>query len=612
MKFSKSAVLTVPLVLALFCLAASGVFFMNHKNIPDFLAHMPLKGAFGDDNSVAVSYMHDIGAEVKSSIISTTVQGRENTHLLARAPELIEAFEKNDPLLLQQLANRDFSNSLELDVVAFFNKEGHIVAMNTVDKLGKPISQERLDRVMNADFNGRGIISSCLINRNKKAVVEFQTHCDFTPALFDSSGLSVAFSVPVVHPGSDDRAGLISTRLNFQRILEGVNHKNLRFRGKDIFLVSDRGEYFSEEINSGKQAPPISQDVVMNLIRPLESNKTREQDIFLRQDEYYVNIFSLGIQDTMEKGNLYVLVRAPKSWVESESRRSRVLAAGFLTALGIALLFLVVMVFLGASRRRAVKLAHKMTGALRREMEERKLLESRVIQSEKMAAVGQLAGGVAHEINNPLGVILGFAQNVARRVQPGDPFEMPLRSIEREAMRCKNLVRDLLTFSASGNGKMDEIDLNAAIETALSLVSAHGKVKEVEIEKNLESDLPKILGNSTQIQQIIVNLSNNAIDAMPNGGKLAIRVQKTTLDHCKGIEIQVQDTGQGISPEIQSKIFNPFFTTKEIGKGTGLGLSLVYEIVKKHDGNISLDSELGKGTTFHVFLPQNVKERMVA
>ena len=240
---------------------------------------------------------------------------------------------------------------------------------------------------------------------------------------------------------------------------------------------------------------------------------------------------------------------------------------------------------------------------LKKEIEDRKRLENIVLQSEKMSAVGQLAAGVAHEINNPLGVILGFSQGVSRRIQPGDPLEMPLKSIEREAMRCKELVHNLLLFSRAGKTEKEEIDINETIESSLSLVMAQAKVKSAQLIKELDLDLPKLFANKSQIQQVIINLSNNAMDAMPDGGKLILRTKKSHFKGNEAIEIQVEDTGQGISKEIQSKIFEPFFTTKEVGKGTGLGLSLVFEIVQKHRGHIELISAIGKGTLFKVYLP---------
>lgn len=236
------------------------------------------------------------------------------------------------------------------------------------------------------------------------------------------------------------------------------------------------------------------------------------------------------------------------------------------------------------------------------DLTERKKLENLVLQSEKMSAIGQLAAGVAHEINNPLGVILGFAQNMVKRVQPGDPLELPMRSIERESVRCKNLVQDLLTFSRVGKADKESLDIRGVVEGALSLVEAQTNVKNVTLTKEF-SEIPAISVNRTQVQQIILNLCNNAVDAMPKGGTLTVRLQKSKINQKEGVEIQVQDTGQGIPLEIRSRIFEPFFTTKEIGKGTGLGLALVYEIIQKHNGQIMLDSEVGKGTLFRVFLP---------
>jgi signal transduction histidine kinase len=220
-----------------------------------------------------------------------------------------------------------------------------------------------------------------------------------------------------------------------------------------------------------------------------------------------------------------------------------------------------------------------------------------------MAAVGQLAGGVAHEINNPLGVILGFSQSLMRTVKADDPVHMPLASIEREAKRCKSLVQDLLTFSRVNKLERETCDLNEVVSSALTLVAAQTKVQDIELKRNLDEKMPPVRISRNQIQQVLVNLCTNAIDAMPRGGTLSV----STLfpDEMRGdyVQIRVADTGTGIPKEIVGNIFEPFFTTKEVGKGTGLGLSLVYEIVNKHHGTIDVESEVGQGTTFKVNLP---------
>lgn len=247
--------------------------------------------------------------------------------------------------------------------------------------------------------------------------------------------------------------------------------------------------------------------------------------------------------------------------------------------------------------------------------------QAKLIQSDKMAAIGQLAGGIAHEINNPMGVILGFAQSVMKRIDQNNPLYLPLSSIEREALRCKTLVQNLLVFSrSSGTGKTS-MEINQAVEETLLLVEHQAKMRNVVITKKYAPDLPMIFANRNQIQQVIMNLANNALDVMPDGGTITITTTLTIPSPLEGeenlstvalakvegegkfVEIRVEDTGAGIPEEVKHKIFEPFFTTKEPGKGTGLGLSLCYEIMQKHNGTIDFESEKGKGTTFTIKLP---------
>jgi PAS domain S-box-containing protein len=224
---------------------------------------------------------------------------------------------------------------------------------------------------------------------------------------------------------------------------------------------------------------------------------------------------------------------------------------------------------------------------------ERKRLELGMRQSEKMSAVGQLAGGVAHEINNPLGVILGFTQGMLRRASPGDLYEMPLKAVEREAIRCKNLVQDLLTFSRTSKADREPMDLNQAIEGASSLIMAQARLGQIEVKKDLAPHMPHILGNPNQIQQVIINLGNNALDAMGKQGTLRLRTECLSEGSRSWVCLYVTDTGSGIPPTILPRIFEPFFTTKPLGQGTGLGLGLVHEIVQKHSGTVDVKSQPG-------------------
>jgi signal transduction histidine kinase len=228
--------------------------------------------------------------------------------------------------------------------------------------------------------------------------------------------------------------------------------------------------------------------------------------------------------------------------------------------------------------------------------------QAKLVQSGKMAAVGQLAAGIAHEINNPLGVILGFAQALSRQITTENALGLPIKSIEREALRCRDLVQELLIFSRTSQSDREALDLNHTIAQTMTLMQTQSKIPQVQIERRLAEGLPRILGNENQIQQILLNLSKNAIDAMPGGGRMTITTELLQDAPYSWVCLKVADTGTGIPAEISTKIFDPFFTTKPVGQGTGLGLSLISEIVSKHSGTIEVESRPGC-TVFSVKFP---------
>ena len=237
------------------------------------------------------------------------------------------------------------------------------------------------------------------------------------------------------------------------------------------------------------------------------------------------------------------------------------------------------------------------------DLTERKALESRMAQSEKLSAIGQLAAGVAHELNNPLGVILGFAQSLNRKIADDDAFALPLRSIARESLRCKELVQNLLTFSRQDRKTLEPIELLGVVSSALTLVETQARIRGVELRRELESESMMVSANANQIQQIVINLCTNALDATPQGGSVTVLCSRRQKDGQAWAHVEVRDTGSGIPKAIRERIFDPFFTTKEPGKGTGLGLSLVYELVNHHHGRLDYASEEGRGTSFFVDLP---------
>jgi signal transduction histidine kinase len=220
-------------------------------------------------------------------------------------------------------------------------------------------------------------------------------------------------------------------------------------------------------------------------------------------------------------------------------------------------------------------------------------------QMAKMAAVGQLASGLAHELNNPLGVIVGFAQGMERRLAEKDPMRLPVTSIVRESLRCSNLVRELLQFARTGKVAREPLDLKGLVEATVTIMQPRAKAQQVKIVCEL-GDTPTVDGNRTQLQQVLVNLGANSLDAMRGGGTLTVRTGRDPAGHAV---LEVTDTGDGIDEAIQSRIFDPFFTTKAVGEGTGLGLSISYEIAKNHGGDLTVRSGKGEGTSMRLELP---------
>lgn len=228
-------------------------------------------------------------------------------------------------------------------------------------------------------------------------------------------------------------------------------------------------------------------------------------------------------------------------------------------------------------------------------------------RAEKLAAVGRLAAGIVHEINNPLATISACAEALESRVGEGvfgesaetEDLREYLGLIRSETFRCKSITNGLLNFSRMRAGNRFPIDIAEMLKSSARLILHQKRGDNIEVEFDIGEDIPLVNVDGGQLQQAIIALANNAIDAMPEGGTLTFRAFAET----NRIVIEVQDTGFGIEPENVSKIFEPFFTTKEVGKGTGLGLAVCYGIITEHGGRLSVRSSTGVGTTFTIFLP---------
>jgi two-component system NtrC family sensor kinase len=227
--------------------------------------------------------------------------------------------------------------------------------------------------------------------------------------------------------------------------------------------------------------------------------------------------------------------------------------------------------------------------------------QEQLIQHEKLASVGQLAAGVAHEVNNPLGSIMLFAHLLLQQTPGSDQRVSDIKFIMDEARRCKKIVSGLLDFARQGQLNLRDCHISEIVDKMNSAVNKQPLFHNVQLDLDIDADIPEMRVDSDQIYQVFLNLAVNAAEAMPNGGRLAITAKADLINH--RVRVTFADEGVGIPPENLNKLFTPFFTTKQIGKGTGLGLAIAYGIIKMHKGNILIKSAPGEGTTFTVELP---------
>jgi two-component system, NtrC family, sensor kinase len=236
-----------------------------------------------------------------------------------------------------------------------------------------------------------------------------------------------------------------------------------------------------------------------------------------------------------------------------------------------------------------------------KDIEQQQIMREQMVQADKLASIGELSSGIAHEINNPLGVILGYTQLLLRNEAPDSPRTADLKTIEKQVRHCKSIVEDLLNFARTSAPMKEFADIHAVIDDVLPFIRQHSKLDGIHIETEYDRRIKPLMIDEKKIKQVLINLLMNAKYALGRQGNLSIHTEKSA-DGRRAL-LHVRDTGHGIEPKNLTRIFDPFFTTKPTGQGTGLGLSVSYGIIKNHGGDIWVESEVGKGATFTIALP---------
>jgi two-component system, NtrC family, sensor kinase len=280
----------------------------------------------------------------------------------------------------------------------------------------------------------------------------------------------------------------------------------------------------------------------------------------------------------------------------ADLRHTRILAMAIFLVGGVAIVLM------------AVLMSRRMVSRIERADQDKEMMNEQVVETGKLASVGELAAGIAHEINNPIAIMIEeagwiedlFAEEPCLEDERSTEVKRALKQIETQGERCKEITHKLLSFARRTDPRLVEVEINDLVEEILSISEQRSKFSSVKLVRNLASGLPTLVASPSELQQVFLNLINNSLDAMgPDGGTIEI----TSRIADGYVVVDVADTGQGIPKATIARMFDPFFTTKPVGKGTGLGLSICYGIIKKLGGKITVNSAVGVGTTMHIHLP---------
>jgi PAS domain S-box-containing protein len=698
--------------------------------------------------SAAMASLVDSGQSLCEDLARTVEPAIQRTQMLASDRQVILAMQSGDPQRLTAQCNAAISKSTEIDAVAMFDVDGKITAINTIYASGVPIDRSRVDRIMKMNFGSRDIVQTCARNGALSQALEFQTACDITPAFFDSIGLSVAYSVPVLDPLSGKKIGVISSRMRFDRLTNLIRDRAIGGVKGSTLLVTDQGAYFSEEINSGRQAPPVPTSVLAGIVSPLVQGNSSY--CFTQQGKVYICLFRLKQFTTLAGGGIQVMVLADENWLMKEVREAQFLNCGVLICVGLFLFLCALVVRSTASLQQSEKwnrllidtaldavIAVDNTGRIRNwnpqasaifgysaqeafnrpvselipvagsktadladpamcrdlltaqsqvtgkrseicsarkdgtevtlelvitplrvgthvwtcifahDVTEQRLTELHLAQSQKLESIGQMAAGIAHEINTPtqyvgdntrfvresfvhLLSVLDRQYRLLSTTAEAKPWQE--RFAEMESLRAEmdldflteeipkamdqsiegleniaRIVRAMKEFSHPGGVAKEAANLNAAIEST-TIVCRNRWRPVADLELDLDPSLPQAEVLLGEFNQVVLNLIVNAADAIAEcaagdpARKGHIRISTRAIG--SNVEIRIQDNGPGIPPAVAKRIFEPFFTTKPVGKGTGQGLMLSRNvIVKKHGGQLRFETAPGGGTVFILALP---------
>ncbi len=409
---------------------------------------------------------------------------------------------------------------------------------------------------------------------------------------------------------------ILRSTIDFEAFNELVERIHIGETGA-AYIINREGDYQTRP----RVTPALGKEVLIPLLKakhvekgPIPTSRERLKKISgvsLREnvgdEEATVGEVEYGektllyVITPLKSGEWYLVYQQEEADAFSSVYRARALAILICVLGGVSILIM------------AFVLSRKIVGRIAQADREKEMMNEKVIEAGKLASVGELAAGIAHEINNPIAIMVEEAGWIGDLLKEEDfeesenvtELKRAVDQIRTQGERCKEITHKLLSFARRTDPRIREVQFNDLIEEVLGVSEQRSRFSNVKVTTHLDPDLPLVAASPSEMQQVLLNLINNAIDAIGTGGGTIEVTSRTDGDF---VVVDVADNGQGIPPAVMARIFDPFFTTKPVGKGTGLGLSICYGIVKKLGGDITVNSAVDVGTAFHVYLPISKKQ----
>ena len=532
--------------------------------------------------------VRDAARSAREALETAVKPAYQRTDAISHEPDIASAVARRDAALLERIANEEIHRSHDVDAVAFVDADGRLLAVNTMDVDGKPFPAQRIERLLAQDISHRPVVSECLHSGDSTPVLEFQTNCEFTRILWDSVGLSVACSAPVIDPVTQRRIGAVTTRLRFERIEAAVDRAETP--GIDLMVVGDDGRVFDENVQRGEHGPGLPQSTLAGLVGSLGSAGTKHASVAAAGR--IACAYPVPGLHAIRGGGVSIVGIAEPALIAAETGQGRLLASVTVITI-LALGALCAALLVQSRQQRAARLA---------------LVTARNDADAASRSKTEFLANMSHEIRTPMTAILGYVDLLADHGDsaPNAPSrEEAVETIRRNARHLLSLINDVLDLSKVEAGQMhmdrQRVRTLDLVQDALRLMDDRARQKGLALRLILDGDVPDTISTDpTRLRQVLINLLGNAVK-FTDQGAVTLTLRRPDLQTGM-VAFEVADTGIGMTPEQLSRLYQPFMqadmsTTRRYG-GTGLGLAITRRCVDILGGTIAVRSAPGSGTSF--------------